>query len=389
MAHAKLSPSSSDRWIACPGSVHAVSEITEPDTGNAASMEGTVAHSLLQLCLAFNIRDTDQFIGTKLEGGDHPRVDQAMADGVRVALSYIDEHVELYGKENVIVHPERWVRIGPMIDLPEELCNGTSDAVIEHVNGSLCVVMDYKHGKGVAVDAKENSQMRLYAAGVTYEANRKFKEYKNVIVQPRIARRSPVQEETITHGRLLTWLRDKVKPSAHAALLDNAPRTAGEHCRFCRASANCQTYRRRARAVAANEFGEIEDPESIPNAALESILEEAVVLENWVKAVRVRALHYLQNGGRMANFMLGWSKRTRQWDEAEKDELVAFLRKQGVPLDEYMPRSLVSPKQATDILKRRKLMPKDVNPIEAFVTYSIPKAAIVPKGEDLPDAIDD
>lgn len=380
MAHALLSPSSSDRWIACPGSVQANAEITEPDTGNFASMEGTSAHSLLQVCMDFNDKP-ENYMGAVLDK-NHPPVDQSMIDGVQVALDYIAEHIDFYGAGNLRITSEKWVRIGPMIGLDEELCNGTSDVIIEHADKSMCVVIDYKHGKGVAVDAKGNSQLRLYSAGTHYEIGEKFKQYRTVIIQPRIARRSPVQEDTFTHCTLVAWLKKEVAPSAKAALLPNAPRNAGEHCRFCRAASNCNTYRRRARAVAADEFGEIEDPEHIPNERLEEILGEAVILENWIKAVRGRALHYLTTGGQMSEYVLGWSKRLRQWDDTEA--VIEWCERHKMLRDEYEPRKLITPKQMIDLAKRRKIIAKKKrgedeapNPFDQFITYSIPKAAIV------------
>ena len=48
-AHAKLSPSSAYRWIACPGSIRLSAGI--PDTSSVFAEEGTAAHELCELCL--------------------------------------------------------------------------------------------------------------------------------------------------------------------------------------------------------------------------------------------------------------------------------------------------------------------------------------------------
>ena len=47
--HAKLSPSSSDRWLACPASIVRAPE-TE-DEGSEYAQEGTAAHALAEHCL--------------------------------------------------------------------------------------------------------------------------------------------------------------------------------------------------------------------------------------------------------------------------------------------------------------------------------------------------
>lgn len=49
MAHAKLSPSSAERWMSCPGSV-ALNEGKE-DRGSSYAAEGTAAHELAEKIL--------------------------------------------------------------------------------------------------------------------------------------------------------------------------------------------------------------------------------------------------------------------------------------------------------------------------------------------------
>ena len=49
MAHAKLSPSSAERWMSCPGSV-ALNE-GKDDKGSSYAAEGTAAHELAEKIL--------------------------------------------------------------------------------------------------------------------------------------------------------------------------------------------------------------------------------------------------------------------------------------------------------------------------------------------------
>jgi hypothetical protein len=385
--HARFSPSSGARWIACPGSIAAQEALGEKtDDSSAASREGTAAHSLLEVCLVLGA-DPEAFRGLVLDPG-LPAVDSGMVDGVQVALDWLQEYIEDYGRNNLIVIPERRVYIGPMIGLPEEDCNGTSDIIIVHKDMSWITVADYKHGKK-AVEAKNNPQMMLYTCGGMYEANGRavpkkapFKNIRNIVIQPRAAKRHPVEMDEYKPGKLTTFMQ-KAQHAAQLALSPDAPRTAGEHCNFCRAKANCQTYRRRARAVAADEFGEIADPDTIPDEEVERVLEEAELLQGFIKSIKARALRMLQSGYQFQNFQLGWGRRTRQFESVE--DLAEWCAEKGIPRDVYAPRTTISPAElekhlrAIGVIKRRKPGEEFVSPIEHLVTYSLPSAAIKPR----------
>lgn len=380
-AHAKLSPSSSERWIACPGSIAAQAAVTEPDRGNNASREGTVAHTLLELCIIFGFRP-QEFLGQFIEGVEMPPVVQHMIDGVTYALDWLEEYIGFWGYENLIIVPETRVYIGSMIGVPDEVCNGTADLQIIHKDRKRLVTLDYKHGVKV-VEVRDNPQLMLYTAGGIREHG-KFKEYHNVIVQPRAAKRRAVDEYTYTQGKLTPFLKEAGK-AAKVALMPNAPRVAGDHCTFCKAMNNCETFRRRARQVAADEFGEIEDPESIPDERINDLLKEAHLLRQWVAAIEARALALAQtNPAALRDFTLGWGTRKRVFQDPEA--VVEWCRKHKLPVDEYMPRGLLTPKQLEGLLKKlgkypkaKRGEPKPESPIAHLVGYTTPNPALKPR----------
>lgn len=391
--HAVLSPSSSSRWLVCPGSVMANAAVTEADEGNQASREGTIAHALLELCVLFGFKP-QEFLGDHIMGEDMPPVAQHMIDGVEHMLDWIEEYVDFYGEKNVLVLPEHRVYIGSMIGVSDEVCNGTADLQIVHKNKSCLVTVDYKHGM-MPVDAENNSQMMLYTAGGIKEHGR-FKEYKNIIVQPRAAKRRAIEEVTFGQSKLTKFLGQAGR-AAQAALMPNAPRVAGDHCRFCRAASNCQTYRQRARQVAADEFAPIAelDPNEIPNEQLNEVLREAVILEQWIKSIKARALAYLQSGGTLDDYVVGFGTRKRVFqDEAA---VIEWCQRHKLPVDVFMPRELLSPKGLENVLKKHGLFPrakrgeqKPDSPIAHLIGYTVPKAAIKPRKEvDDFDAVED
>jgi hypothetical protein len=76
---------------------------------------------------------------------------------------------------------------------------GTCDNVM--IGGDTITITDYKHGKGVQVDAESNTQMMLYALGALKKYAQIFGDtIKNVrlcIVQPRIVSEPSVWDTTV------------------------------------------------------------------------------------------------------------------------------------------------------------------------------------------------
>jgi len=65
MAHARLSPSSAERWMTCPGSVKLAEGIE--DTGSSYAAEGTAAHEMAERILKG--AHGESLIGLKAENG--------------------------------------------------------------------------------------------------------------------------------------------------------------------------------------------------------------------------------------------------------------------------------------------------------------------------------
>lgn len=251
-AHAVLSCSASERWIACPGSIAASANVPEKP-GNRFALEGTAAHALLEICLRLD-QDPEAFIGTEIEPG-FP-VTEEMAGAVGVGVDWVRQ--TMAENPSLKLHIEIRVKPGPLIGLHDGECEGTADIILE--DGRLCIVADYKHGQGVYVEVKDNPQIKLYCAGARERNAKPFFKYKGVIIQPRNYANGGrmVREMNLTESELVHWLQKTVRPSAHAALKPDAPRVAGDWCRWCPGGATCRTFARRAAAVAATEFQSID-----------------------------------------------------------------------------------------------------------------------------------
>ena len=61
------------------------------------------------------------------------------------------------------------------------------------------------------------------------------------IVQPRI--KNPIRTFEITTPNLLSWAITNLKRATDACDEENPQRVAGDHCRFCAAKTDCDTYK--------------------------------------------------------------------------------------------------------------------------------------------------
>lgn len=214
--HAKLSPSSGERWINCTKSFDLIESLglPEPKAGFAAE-EGTLAHSVLENEARYRL------------GWDGPtrykgQKDELIRESRRITGRNSYKEMQEYAQQHLdlIFHLTRreflkkeyeglvWLetRVFPGI----KGCFGTADTIVA-LDDELHVI-DYKYGRGVPVSPVENSQLKLYGLGA-YEALKMFWEFKTVtlhIVQPRI---NNVTDWETPLEDLLSWREDAVRPA--------------------------------------------------------------------------------------------------------------------------------------------------------------------------------
>lgn len=239
--HAKLSASGAKRWMACPRSVALEEQFPEKDT--EYSTEGTEAHSLAEKLLR-KFKETGQRVFTDEELGTTNR------DMILAVSDYMDYVYELYDGlalqyKDVAIYVETIVKFDKYV--PEGF--GTCDCII--IADQILHVVDYKHGKGVKVFARENPQPRLYGLGALemFEWQYPIKWIQMHIVQPRIGH---ADVETLAVETLKAWGEDEVKPKAQRAFENKGDFVPGDHCQFCKAKPVCKARALKSLGVIQN-----------------------------------------------------------------------------------------------------------------------------------------
>lgn len=170
-AHARLSPSSCDRWSTCTASVALIEQlqdrgvVPERDSSSWAA-EGTVAHAVREMCLELGL-DPHHFIGTVMTAdGFTFTVDETMAEHLQKGIDWVRERTN---------RPDVEIRVDLSPWLPDQF--GTCDtgwiktqwmydvdADRQFAERHL-MISDLKYGAGEPVDATNNRQLQLYALG--------------------------------------------------------------------------------------------------------------------------------------------------------------------------------------------------------------------------------
>lgn len=212
-AHALLSPSAADRWVACPPSARLCEQY--PDESSPAAEEGTKAHELCEILLRRETYDSKDYTPEMIECAE------AYAYYVTQELGLDTYHVEQ--RINIPGIPE---------------CFGTVDCY--GVKGVTLYVIDYKYGQGVAVPAEYNKQMALYAYGLLKSAKLStIADVQMTIFQPRT---DELKTWTVDAVGLQRWVEETIIPYGKLAYDGEGEQRIGDHCRWCPARVDCRAH---------------------------------------------------------------------------------------------------------------------------------------------------
>lgn len=337
-AHAVLSASSSARWLKCPPS--AVAATMYPSTSTEYTREGTLAHEVAE-CVANGVSaDVLRADLEKTCGADGVTLEM-----IQCAEAYRDYIQELITDDSAVVLLEQRLDFSPWV--PGGF--GTGDCII--IQGHRLDVVDYKYGKGVAVSAENNSQMRLYGLGALNDFGDIYDiaEIGMHIFQPRL---NNISTEVLPVAELTHW-GDEVAPIAELAAEGKGDYCSGEHCRFCPHAGQCPTLSAECMKVVNLGGGKAAVPTMAP-WMIADILKAEPMIAGWLKAVKERALSQMLSGEQVPGFKVVEGRGSREW--ADETAVVDALAAEGYePEDIFEPQTLLSPAKMEKSIGKKKV----------------------------------
>jgi hypothetical protein len=332
--------STAKRVMRCPGSVALVAKMP-PKPSSSYADEGTLLHDTIAQILDKGT-DPAEYLGTVYNGVELTQelMDTKLIPALEL-LNEIDPDSSMeFSVENRVGFGKRLPGVFGSTDL---LCRV----------GNRAIVLDWKFGDGVTVEAEESEQLMFYAAAALrteglewWAKGATFLEL--VIIQPPEIRRWKT-----TFARIVRFEKDLIH-AVKVAKNPDAPLAAGDWCRWCAAKPVCPIMTGATDRALATQM------DNLDAAKIGEYLAKADMLEGWVKDLRALAHQMLEAGKPVPGYKLVPKRATRQW----RDQSAAYTALTALGLtddDVWEPAELLSPAKVEKILKKQKLaLPADV-----------------------------
>lgn len=350
--HSVYSPSGSKRWLQCPASIQMCADIPVQESYNFAAEEGTAAHELASHCLENEIDNARDCIGMEF---NEFKIDASFAKGVNVYLDYVNGQVTW--DSQMLVESQF------SLEFIEPGMFGTADCAIFDITDNVLIdleVADLKYGRGVLVEATDNTQLAIYAIGcIKHILSQGVEvpddlEVKLTIVQPRAPHPDgPIRHAFMTVAQLkdLTrYIRRRIELSKEEVPPFGPSEDA---CRWCEARAICQAHARYNIEAMQTDFAEFMAPEngqsllearSLTEDQLRLVLERSKMIQHWLKSVAEYATELMAAGTPVPGFKLVYGRSIRRWSNS--DEALRILLEEGVPEDQLFTKKFLTAPQA-------------------------------------------
>ena len=371
-AHAKLSASGSKKWLVCTPSAHLEDQF--PDDSSVYADEGTFAHSVFEneIRLAAGFIKPDDYESNLAVLKRNESWSLELQDYVQAAAGVAIERIadaRQRCKDPVILVEQRldfshWVSEG----------FGTGDLVI--ITDGLVEVLDYKHGKGVFIEAKDNSQMRLYGLGAYNELAHLYdiQRVRMTVLQPRLEN---FGAEELAIDELLKWADEVVVPAAKLAWEGAGVFVPGEHCAsgFCRARFTCAARADANLELARKDFAFVK-PAELTSEQIAQVLTVGDQVAKWVSDVQSYALEQAEKHGKtFPGFKLVEGRSNRKY--VDQDAVAQRLIENDVPEAVIYERSLLGITAMEKAIGKKKF----AELLDDLIVKPAGKPTLVPEGD--------
>jgi len=329
----------SDRIVPCPGCVHEAAKWPKDPSGPPA-IDGTHSHTLLERCVKEN-KHPQMFVGATLR--DHEgsfQVDMARAERVAQAWGYLQ--ARLSEKPGASVFSEVFVDAGAAHGVPS--WGGSCDLLI--VWDDEIEVFDYKDG-GKPVSVK-TWQLVSYGVGAVNKVGPRPK-VRLTICQPK-AHRAPVHRD-LTHDEFEV-LTAELTRYMRASVPEDAPRVAGDHCKWCPGAkpGRCDSFNARlsggiqtmSELPSAPSGGVLQIPSvsesQLSDEQIAQVLDAAPLVREWLKEVEGEALKRHRDGRAIPGYKLTRKSTHRRF----ADNAMEIFEALRLPKAAYLESKLTS-----------------------------------------------
>lgn len=373
IAHAFLSPSSSEIWLTCTRAPRFAAKFKKK--ASIYAEEGTLAHELCRLLLEFALkRVTKVFFQTRLAWiKSNELYKPEMLDH---ANGYCDYVLSYYYKELKRGHVS--IYIEQRVDLSERVREsfGHIDAVI--VSSQKIAVFDFKYGEGIKVSAVDNSQLKLYALGsLDRDIIGGILAVEMHIYQPRLDNIDSCIQDSES---LYFWAENVVKRQSELAFAGKGEFVPGDHCRFCAGKVKCKALAEFNIEIARDQFLLVDE---LSDDEISEIILNASQLITWLNSIKDYAIDQAKKGKKYPGLKLVKGRSNRAYVSGIESTIKEYgiLEEAGYSVGEYM-----KPAQLIGIGEMEKLLgPTKFNQLLGkFIVKPPGTPALVPESDPRP-----
>jgi hypothetical protein len=375
--HSELSLSSSERWVACPGSIFLIRNIEVPPAGPEAE-RGTKVHEFCAVILG-------DFLKYKLEGSDPvARANKMVSDYELEDIENAHAYSDTIWKEVLdqsITHKAYGIEEKFIFDEKLDIY-GTVDFWCIYIDDRAkraAVIVDYKNGYNY-VDEK-SGQLKSYACALRQEIRNSGKDIdyvKTCIFQPRCLSAAPFRSAQFTVKQLSTWEKKMFKAANQIYVKKKPAFKVGDHCKWCPAKSICKAYAKEIEnqtslALITPDNVVLPAPEIIPDDKLANIILHSDAIEDFLKACKAYCLNRHLSGKPLPGLKAVLSNTRRCWRD---DEILITktLKEMGIKEEDlFQPAKLQTITYVEKKLGRGKL--------DDLTTMSEAKPILVPSND--------